>query len=1619
MNNIKTKKMYFKKIFAALILSLAVSVSFMPNTALAETKKHCWEGVSGLKDTLNACTRPEVQGTTSFVEFEGGLQPPSGKGLAKELTEVSSARDFILRITNFALSFLGLIAVLIIIYGGFLYLTAGAGQEEQTGKGKKAIMYAVVGILIILSSYAIVNTLLKAPKQGFEDRPYQEDAAESESRSAGVGAGTAPGGTDAVLSGRIFNLAALEVRTSNENFVRIYDRYGLTSYILENIKELSAPRGPTELRSFLATIEQAMNVIRTTVPSTYKSYSASNNVLKDFVRKWMNLSEEEIESLFSRRTSQKLPFAETAEALSLEGFYASGSGEFHAAFKKAMDDNFYTPKPHMEDFKDEINKIILRLNLVRRGLGPVGEAPAEETIRSNVTSEEELRRLLAGIPVNFTVNQAFDEVISDTSDENRILTDTQGSLQSARDELAENYDNTSLIDEVVEKLDRLFTVVKDIKFMAVRINASAVKGSAPMGIQFTSLGSLDPSGETIADEQHEWDLDGNGVFDERSNSLGCDEQGGANVYCVYNEAGTYRISLYLKPKEGRTQTAAGIAVLTIQIAPRSSRIELHALNNNQSEALFKLTSEGKTDIAKSTYTITLEEAKAGVTFDAQNTKDGGGNPVNLFEWSFGDGTQPIIGANSGKVEKKTYNRVGTFPLKLEVTDRAGKKDRVFVNVIVSSIAARINAQSLRGDLNTAFAFDGSGSKSDLGAIESYEWKIFDQDGKEIPDLRNNTSDSFRYTFRNPGRYKVSLKILDKAGNEASSSVFVSVESQKPHADFEIKGCIEEGLLCLDPSQPSLIELDAAKSFDPDQSDRLSYTWEFLNAVAVNDFMVISGKLKSDTPSDPETKKIKVKFSKIGTFKAKLSVEDQHLDPNIRKKDTIEKEFKILSAVDLSWDSSMTSVQKLNGQGHADITFKANVKNADKCLINFGDSGNETQCDNSISGGKMTIHHMYGSAGVFTADLKASSDSLGRTAIQKQIHIGAADAPIAVIEIKKDDIPLIVKKDEPILALRKEDRLLFDANGSLNSKGSKEGLEYSWNFGDGIMSAGVTATHIYENISPADPGYFEVKLTLIDENPETHEPVTAESKVKIQVIGAKPVLTALTSFKKSEGEETPLDYELKVQGGRDADGEIKEYTFWYFDEDEPDRKLGIVTTNRDNVILRIETKGLAGEEKKYSFCVEMKDNENNVSTCNELFPDEKLLPFAVVKNGPNQSPAIDISVDRPIIKTGESAIFSARATDPDGRVVKYVWDVLGDGFHNDTETDRSQITQKYDEKSPRSGYRVRAKAIDDFGAEGFSNEITIRVESPFNPPVLRDFTAIPIGGAKIRFTPDVQPAPGSNAILEKFIWDFNTDEEGCTAAERACPQSVCAASPELCDRTKDNDPDSTARAPEHEYDSSGNYSVRLIVEDSNGQKAEKVKIVEVRRGAAPEEAPIKAILRVQSINGRAARKSSDGKYHLTGNGAEIVFFVGDSRGNISKYSIDQNIFYDSDGDGRTETDKSNDENFTRTSGAEAITATYLRNFPYRSPEGYYIARLTVTGRDEQGRPITDTTSMLDSEGPDGKDAVFVFDPLPGAASIFEKFGIERAILLGLLGGAILAVMGYVIAGVMRKGKPRMI
>ena len=69
-------------------------------------------------------------------------------------------RSTVASIINVALGLLGIVAVVIILIGGFTWMTAG-GNDEKVAQAKKWIFSGIIGLAIILSAYALASWVIE------------------------------------------------------------------------------------------------------------------------------------------------------------------------------------------------------------------------------------------------------------------------------------------------------------------------------------------------------------------------------------------------------------------------------------------------------------------------------------------------------------------------------------------------------------------------------------------------------------------------------------------------------------------------------------------------------------------------------------------------------------------------------------------------------------------------------------------------------------------------------------------------------------------------------------------------------------------------------------------------------------------------------------------------------------------------------------------------------------------------------------------------------------------------------------------------------------------------------------------------------------------------------------------------------------------------------------------------------------------------------------------------------------------------------------------------------------------------------------------------------------------
>lgn len=71
--------------------------------------------------------------------------------------DVAGAQKLVINFTNFIAAFIGVGAFGMFFYAGWLYVTS-AGNEEQTGKAKKVMISAIIGIVIAFAAFGTVAT---------------------------------------------------------------------------------------------------------------------------------------------------------------------------------------------------------------------------------------------------------------------------------------------------------------------------------------------------------------------------------------------------------------------------------------------------------------------------------------------------------------------------------------------------------------------------------------------------------------------------------------------------------------------------------------------------------------------------------------------------------------------------------------------------------------------------------------------------------------------------------------------------------------------------------------------------------------------------------------------------------------------------------------------------------------------------------------------------------------------------------------------------------------------------------------------------------------------------------------------------------------------------------------------------------------------------------------------------------------------------------------------------------------------------------------------------------------------------------------------------------------------
>lgn len=878
------------KIVIGLIAFWLISVAIIPIQVNADfgedilTTMGCDDDNNDGLDISDCLSGGGDEPVTSFIDFKGSLQAPNAEGYAEGLTQAQDARTFILNVTNFFLGFLGLIAILVVIYGGVLLVTS-TGNPDAMGKAKKALIYAGVGLLLVMGSFAIVNTILLAP--------------------SGSEQGTTTGG--AINSSTIRGVAGRQrfnylAKRIDDIILQTYNSYQFhlqTKQEIENVQANIYAYNPgnctvpmsncvTQLQSL---IDSQFNRLR-----NLTSNSGANAQFKTGMSKYLN---DIIATHVNPQVSSINANIESEDC---------NSDNKALEINPCSEDNKRAIRDALTNFRDAVvNAMTLNVGFLRDSY--------KDDINSSTFQTASVYQTIRGISSASIAQQYFSLLIPNfvnqpTSDINAYNPDSENG------EFKKEFDNMSIllnigaplagldqtnIRNILKSLVEIKAILENLQFVDAIISADTINGNAPLIVNFSSVGSTDPSGFSITNDRIEWDLNGDGKFgtfsgeDKEAGLMTCPETNNATASCIFTKAGTYRVTLRIKPKSGEQnpatglnydqEIAPGISYIDVLVNPPATKINLEVgpqAGPMKAVILYNPETGTITEDHDKVY-FTLAEAKAGLRFDATKSTFSDGttpltnDPSSKIRWNFGvasqnNDTYQVPAANTLSLTQ-VYPEIGNYQVRFEVTDKNGVVDRKIFTVVVSNLAPRITNPPISGKINEEIIFDGSDSTSDGGPI-IFNWRV-ERIGdamtaalltsessivktahaaitdlsqvlaptakpgaaslvpaKTLEPTKRKESNEY-YDCSMPDGKDDTLKCifkkagtyrvtlsLDDDGVPREESTTITISSNEPGASFKASK--------ISDSVPALYVLDATGlSFDPDEEDNrnLEYSWE--------------------------------------------------------------------------------------------------------------------------------------------------------------------------------------------------------------------------------------------------------------------------------------------------------------------------------------------------------------------------------------------------------------------------------------------------------------------------------------------------------------------------------------------------------------------------------------------------------------------------------------------------------------------------------------------------------------------------------------------------------------------------------------------------------------------------
>jgi PKD repeat protein len=475
---------------------------------------------------------------------------------------------------------------------------------------------------------------------------------------------------------------------------------------------------------------------------------------------------------------------------------------------------------------------------------------------------------------------------------------------------------------------------------------------------------------------------------------------------------------------------------------------------------------------------------------------------------------------------------------LKITDASGNPIPVYFRKGVPVVAAApkpapVAPKAPVNKCNT-YTFDARKSYDDDSDKIAYRWDFGDGTSSEEAVVTKS--------YEKAGDYVVILTVTDNSGmvcNTAVTSTPVKVNTP-PAAVIAAPD-----LVCVNDT----VSIDGSGTTD-DTPGNLKYSWS----------------LGDNTTADGA--RVSKMYGQGGVYKIRLAVDDSA--NTACSNDATEKVIRVNTAPTAEAGEDISLCQR-SGQDGFSVKLNGSGKDADGDKLtyrwDFGDGS---------TGEGASATHVYAQPGSYRATLTVEDGSGAACSVAvDSVNINLNRAPVAVA-----GQPVKSCSGGPVT---------FDGTGST------EGLNYTWDFGDGSTGTGKVATHTY-----AKGGNYKATLTVDDgkgtpcSTASASVPVTINSSPTVSVDDAQPTCVGKTvalaaSASDPDGDAVKLTWDFgdgtTQTGGTNVTHTYEKGGFYVVTVTADDGKGGSCSVASDTAYVRVNTVPVANAGENQVCCLD--------------------------------------------------------------------------------------------------------------------------------------------------------------------------------------------------------------------------------------------------------------------------------------------------------------------------------------------------------------------------------------------------------------------------------------------------